>query len=166
MTDQTSELASRWKRLAGALIDVLIGMVLSLPIMMVTGVFSDRMQGQQMTIGQRISYLVLGLACFIIVHGYLLAKHGQTVGKRLVGTRIVRNTDESLLTLGHLILLRYLLIQAITQVPIAGGIFVLLDCLLIFRKDKRCIHDLIAGTKVINVCRLSNQSFDLECESS
>jgi uncharacterized RDD family membrane protein YckC len=145
-----NELASRWKRLGGALLDSLIAMAISVPVMMVAGVFKQITQGQQMTIGQRVFFFAFGLVVFFIVNGYLLAKHGQTVGKKLVGTRIVRVADESLLPLGHVFGLRYLPLSVITQVPIAGNIFALVDCLFIFRKDKRCIHDLIAGTKVIN----------------
>ena len=150
MTTESTELASRWKRLGGALLDSLIAMAISVPVMMVAGVFKQITQGQQMTIGQRVFFFVFGLAVFLLVNGYLLAKHGQTVGKKLVGTRIVRDADHTLLSLGHVFGLRYLPLSVITQVPIAGNIFALADCLFIFRKDKRCIHDLIAGTKVIN----------------
>jgi hypothetical protein len=34
-----------------------------------------------------------------------------------------------------------------------GGILSLADMLFILRKDRRCIHDLVAGTQVLNVER-------------
>lgn len=150
MTNETSQLASRWKRLGGALLDGLIAMAISLPVMMVAGVFQQITQGEQMTIGQRVFFFFFGLAVFLLINGYLLAKHGQTVGKKLVGTRIVGHAAENLLSLRHVFGLRYVPISVITQIPIAGNLFALVDCLFIFRKDKRCIHDLIAGTKVVN----------------
>lgn len=150
MGNETNELASRWKRLGGALLDSLIAIAISVPVMMVAGVFKQITQGQPMTIGQRVFFFVFGLVVFLLVNGYLLAKHGQTVGKKLVGTRIVREADGSILSFGHVFGLRYLPLSVITQVPIIGNIFAIVDCLFIFRGDKRCVHDLIAGTKVIN----------------
>ena len=36
-----------------------------------------------------------------------------------------------------------------SMVPMLGGFASLVDALCIFREDRRCIHDLIAGTRVI-----------------
>ena len=150
MSESTRELASRWKRLGGALLDSLIAIAVTLPVMMVAGVFEQITQGQQRTIGQRVFFLFFGLAVFLVINGYLLAKRGQTVGKKLVGTRIVTNTVGQILSLGKVFGLRYLPLSVIAQIPIVGSLFCLADILFIFRKDKRCIHDLIAGTKVVN----------------
>lgn len=150
MTSETSTLASRWKRLSGALLDSLIAMALSLPVMMAADVFKQITEGQPMTPRQQVFFFFFGLVVFLLVNGYLLAKHGQTVGKKLVGTRIVSHADEKILPLAHVFGLRYAPLSVIAQVPLIGNLFALLDCLFIFRKDKRCIHDLIAGTKVID----------------
>lgn len=151
MTNETNQLASRWKRLGGALLDGLIVTAIYFPVMMAAGVFEQITQGEQITIGQRVFFFFFGLGGFLLINGYLLTKHGQTVGKKLVGTRIVSHADEGLLSLGHVFGLRYVLISVITQIPILGNVFALVDCLFIFRKDKRCVHDMIAGTKVVNV---------------
>jgi len=37
----------------------------------------------------------------------------------------------------------------ISAIPVVGSFFVLIDTLLVFRADRRCVHDLIAGTKVV-----------------
>ena len=37
----------------------------------------------------------------------------------------------------------------ICMVPMVGGIYGIVDILLIFRADCRCIHDFIAGTRVV-----------------
>jgi uncharacterized RDD family membrane protein YckC len=36
-----------------------------------------------------------------------------------------------------------------TMIPFLGMFFGLADALLIFRRNRRCIHDLIAGTTVV-----------------
>jgi uncharacterized RDD family membrane protein YckC len=151
MSESTQELASRWKRLGGALLDSIIAMVIHFPVIIISGVFKQLSQGQRLTIGQHIFFLFFAIAVFLAVNGYLLAKHGQTVGKKLVGTRIVANDDEQILSFGRVFGLRYLPLFLIAKIPVFSKLFGIIDVLFIFRKDKRCIHDLIAGSKVVNV---------------
>jgi uncharacterized RDD family membrane protein YckC len=143
------ELASRWHRLGGALLDVLIMMIITVPVMMATGIFSQISQGRQMSIAQGVFFLIFGFVVFLILHGYLLSKHGQTIGKRVMGTRIVDLNGE-IVPLAKVFLLRYFVIGVIAQIPIIGNLLGLVNALFIFGKNKRCIHDLIAGTKVVN----------------
>jgi len=39
----------------------------------------------------------------------------------------------------------------VSQVPQVGGLIGLVDILFIFGKERRCLHDLLAGTRVVNV---------------
>ena len=157
--DETRQvLASRGKRLGGSLLDSLIAVVLIVPIMFASGVFNQIKQGQQMSIGQTALFFFLGLAIFLIIHGFLLSKHGQTVGKKIVGTRIVDKENGRIIPLGKVFGLRVLPISIIGQIPLIGGLFGIVDSLFIFRKDKRCVHDLIAGTIVVDAEQISNQS--------
>ena len=151
MTEMTQVLASRWKRLGGALVDGLIGMVVTIPVMVSMGLFEQMMQGQGMSIGQQAFFFVFGLAVFLIVHGYLLAKRGQTVGKFVLGTRIVNNNTGQLVPFNKLFGLRYLPLMIIALIPILGNLLCIIDALFVFRDDKRCVHDLIAGTRVVDV---------------
>jgi uncharacterized RDD family membrane protein YckC len=146
---EPQELASRWHRLGGALLDVLIMMIITVPVMMATGIFSQISQGQQMSIGQGVFFLIFGFVVFLILHGYLLSKHGQTIGKRVMGTRIV-DLNGQIVPFAKVFLLRYFVIGVIAQTPIIGNLLGLVNALFIFRKNKRCIHDLMAGTKVVN----------------
>jgi len=36
-------------------------------------------------------------------------------------------------------------------VPMIGNVFTIVNYCFIFRADRRCLHDLIAGTKVVKV---------------
>ena len=92
---------------------------------------------------------LVGMIVFLLLHGYLLHNYGQTIGKRLVGTRIVSATDNQIVPLGKIFALRFVPMQLISIVPVVGTIIPLIDVLFIFRDDRRCLHDLIAGTKVI-----------------
>jgi uncharacterized RDD family membrane protein YckC len=47
------------------------------------------------------------------------------------------------------VLLRAILGGIIGAIPYLGGIYGLVDALFIFRDDRRCVHDHIAGTRVV-----------------
>ncbi|WP_312845581.1 RDD family protein [Xanthomonas cerealis] len=81
-----------------------------------------------------------------------MAKTEQTWGKKLPWIRIA-DPEGGQPPLWRLIALRYLPTQLLALVPIAGNFYALLDALFIFRRDKRWLHDLIAGTQVVNVRR-------------
>ena len=46
--------------------------------------------------------------------------------------------------------LRYVLVMLVAVIPFIGGLLGVIDFLFIFRSDRRCVHDLIAGTKVVS----------------
>lgn len=150
MNETRHKLASRGKRLGGSLLDALISIVIIIPIMFATGIIDQITAGQAISIRQTIFLFILGLAVFLIIHGYLLSKYGQTVGKKIVGTRIVGQDHGQVLPLGNIFFMRVLPLSLVGQIPIIGSLFGLADTLFIFRDDKRCIHDLIAGTVVVD----------------
>ena len=93
---------------------------------------------------------LLGFLGFVLLHGYYLKIGGQTIGKKIVGIRIA-DLDNNIPTLAKILGLRYLPIQVVALIPIVGVLCTLADVLFIFRQDRRCIHDLIAGTRVVKV---------------
>lgn len=143
-------LASRWARLWGSLIDGIIAMVFIFPTMFLTGYWEKAMAGN-VPFFDTILLAAFGNLMFVVLHGYLLAKHGQTIGKRLVGTRIVSVSSNKILPFWKVFLVRYLPVSVAANIPLISQFLVIIDALFIFRKSKRCAHDLIAGTKVIKV---------------
>lgn len=101
-----------------------------------------------------VSAMAAGAAALALVHIVLLSLRGQTLGKLAVGIRIVR-VDEAPAGFVHAVLLRAFVPAAIQfvlgMVPFLplGIAFWLADILCIFREDRRCLHDMIAGTKVV-----------------
>ncbi len=142
------ELAGRITRWFGAVIDGLLIFALVAPWMYFGGYWEKAMSGQ-LGVFDQIQGMVVGQIAYLLLNAYLLARHGQTVGKRLLGMRIVPVADGKILPLWKLIVWRQLPIGVLGNVPFVGGIFGLVDCLLIFRQDRRCLHDLFAGTKVV-----------------
>jgi uncharacterized RDD family membrane protein YckC len=86
----------------------------------------------------------------IIYQIYLLATRGQTLGKRWMKIRIVKLDGSNPGFVGA-VLLRGGVNGIISAIPYLGGLYALVDALFIFRDDRRCVHDLIAGTRVISV---------------
>ncbi|HTE41557.1 MAG TPA: RDD family protein, partial [Steroidobacteraceae bacterium] len=92
---EEGELASRWARLGGSMLDGLIVGVIITPIMFATGYMQRAMNGVEPQFLVQLQYALLGLVLSAAINGYLLHKSGQSVGKRAAGTRIVSVDDNS-----------------------------------------------------------------------
>lgn len=138
-------LGGRGARLGAALIDglLLLGMLLAINAVLPFGLLSQDESSSQLLING-----VAGFALFLVVHGWLLVKHGQTVGKKLLGLRIVR-TDGSLASPARVLGLRYGVGWLLSALPVLGGFYALIDSLFIFRASRQCLHDTIADTIVV-----------------
>mgnify|MGYP002787798774 FL=1 len=73
---------------------------------------------------------------------------GWTIGKRLVGIRIVR-TDGSRASPARLFWLRMFPLAFGLVIPFVGWLVLLIDALFIFGAAQRCLHDLAADTIVV-----------------
>lgn len=142
--------ASRGIRLVASLIDmapVLVAMVVVGGVMVATGAkdFDKLPESTQIGVAAGLGLLLLAVA---VVQLYLLAKHSQTIGKRMCKIRIYDIHSGRPADWIHTILLRIFVNGAIGSVPCVGGFYGLVDILFIFREDRRCLHDLIASTVV------------------
>jgi uncharacterized RDD family membrane protein YckC len=141
-------LATLGQRFAGNMID---GLVLLVPIIMVVIPLGAVEAGD----ADASSTLLLGvggllIAALIGVQCFLISTRGQTIGKRLVRTKIVR-LDGSDPGFVYGVLLRGLIGQSLGAVPFVGNVYSLVDTLCIFKQDRRTLRDMIAGTRVIQV---------------
>ena len=142
------ELAGRGTRLGAVIIDGLLVAALLWGVSLVTpwNVFAPDVSTGLLRL--LLTNLVLGFVAFTLINGYQLATQGQTLGKRLLGLRIVR-PNGARASLARLLGARYGLGYVIGMVPFAGGLYGLLDSLLIFRESQQCLHDNIADTIVV-----------------
>ncbi len=146
-TPLADELAGRGARLVAVIIDGLLIMVVAIPLMFMLGLIDPAATGP--ALGTAITSTLLGMGAFLLINGYFLANSGQTVGKKIMSVRIVAVQDGKILPLGKVVGLRYLPVWIVGAIPLIGGLFGLINALFIFREDRRCIHDLIAGTHVV-----------------
>ena len=153
-TDDGPELAGRGRRLGAYIIDTIIaGIVLIAVAYFNPGPLGVTMLDimrepttQQMSTAGSIWFLIIIMA----INSYLLVTKGQTLGKRMLGIRIVDAASNGAATAVKLLGLRYVLVLLVMAIPIIGQLLGLIDVLFIFRSDRRCVHDLIAGTKVVS----------------
>ena len=139
------ELADRGARLGGAITDLILVMIAFLPVLYFAVVLIEPKSNATTTLVAGISVFL----SFLVVNGYLLATSGQTVAKRILGIQIVSVEDSKPLPLWKLIGLRYLPFFVIAQIPVIAIVVGLANALTIFGKEKRCLHDYLAGTKVV-----------------
>lgn len=136
-------LASRNARAVGVSIDGLTYVVAILPML---GILALEGEDMMFLFGGLSGLAVLAL---VVYQTYLIATTGQSIGKRVVGTRIVRANG---MPAGfvHGVLIRSWAMGIITSIPMIGGFIGLFDVLLIFSEDRRCLHDRLADTIVID----------------
>lgn len=148
------ESASRWARLGASILDGILMALLVLGFYYIIGVFdyaSLANQGSEFNDMDTWTWLAMTLfpiLIFAAVNLYTLINTGQTLGKVIVGIRIVTLENEYI-RMSH-ILKRYGVSLGVQYIPVLGGLLSLLNILMIFGKQKRCGHDLVAGTRVID----------------
>lgn len=151
---QQPPLASLGKRFLGALADGFVGLIFVGPGygLMVAGVAGNPDQSELPTISiVGMGLLVLGALALLGVQLYLLATRSQSIGKLLVKTQIWDVTTGQPAGFVKAFVLRAIVHGLITGIPCVGSIYALVDIFFIFREDRRCIHDLIASTVVLDI---------------
>ena len=122
-----------WRRVGASLLD---GLIIGIPIAIISSLLIDNDSK-----GEAFSNLVALLYSLFVP----IFWQGYTVGKRIVGIRIVK-MDGSPVGFGTM-LLRVIVAGLVYVVTL--GIGLIISAIMVgARQDKRSIHDLIAGTYV------------------
>lgn len=150
--DLTMLAASRTKRLLGALLDgFLVAIALVVGVAAVFGLVAAgvvQFDAENPSLLNNINALcVMYFPAFALAlfQWNMTAVEGQTIAKKLLGMRIVlRNGSSPGFFQG--VLLRSWGITLLGMIPFVS----LLNILFIFGEPRRCLHDYLAGTYVIN----------------
>lgn len=162
-----SDLASRGVRTGAALVNAFIYFVCTIPgsVLMTRklieqnpelakGGFPRLDQIDLTPLIEGVMWVWAGLLSAILLQSLLLVLRGQNFGKVLLGARVVRVADGQPAGFVQGVLLRFLLPVAIiillnATTMVLGFVFLAIDYSFMFRDDQRCLHDLMAGTKVV-----------------
>lgn len=83
------------------------------------------------------------------IQAYKIATTGQSLGKRLLRMKIMERDGQPVGFVKGVLLRSWLVYFATLLTPFGlGFILYFVDALFVFRGDGRCLHDLIAGTRV------------------
>lgn len=153
--DGTLFLASRGSRLGASLIDGLILTAILFPIEYVQGLWQTLMDAARnhelIPLSVSLPWVGFAALMFLLVQGFPLVRDGQTWGKKALSIRIIDQLDgkPSIQRLA----VRCGVAMFVRLIPFVGRFANLVDICLISRADKRCGHDLISGTRVVEVTR-------------
>ncbi len=161
-------IASPWVRLGAAILDgFIIGFIVA-PILIgcmfvLTPIFVDTaalQNAQELSQGERdalaaqaaggimMAYFIsvaISYSIPIVIYAIMVTKSGQTPGKKVCGIRIVTSDTQQLPGFVKGVLLRSWLINVLYAIPMLA----LIDYAMIFGEKRQCLHDLLAGTIVI-----------------
>lgn len=150
-TADEAPLADPGKRLVAQLLDGLLGLGCMGPglILVIAAGPEKESSGAQAASIVGGLLLVAGLIGLLVYQIRLLAREGQTWGKMKMNIRIVLYDTGEVPGLGRSLGLRLFVNNLIGAIPCVGGIYSIVDILFIFGEEHRCLHDRIAGTKVV-----------------
>ena len=98
--------------------------------------------------------VLLGIAGYLLLNGWLLYSRGQTLGKLMTKIQIVSANSGEVAPFWKLIVIRAWFF-ALLYLPLGYsfvGIFALIpviDHAFAFRSDRRCLHDILCSTRVV-----------------
>ncbi|HTN76212.1 MAG TPA: RDD family protein [Pirellulaceae bacterium] len=151
----STAMASRTKRFLGAFVDgVLLVMACSVGVAILLGLVGAGIFPLESLKKEQVDWQTLNVlgviyfpaAALALVQWNLIATRGQSIGKLLLGMRIVTSSGRHP-GFWQGVVLRNWVRALLTMIPFFG----LVDLLTIFGATHRCIHDFIADTYVVDV---------------
>jgi uncharacterized RDD family membrane protein YckC len=146
-----AELAGRGERFGAAVLDgIVVAVLIGAPLMigadfgaLAAGNYAGAFSGAGSALAG------VGVLVWLGITAYLVNKNGQTIGKKLVGIKVVRS-DFSRASLGRIFWLRNFVNGIPGMIPLVGNFYGLVDHVFIFVGERRqCVHDKIADTVVV-----------------
>ena len=152
ITERPLELASRWRRLGGVVIDWFIQAAIfklafffiithiNLPDAVFTILLDTWLK----------KYYICYVIIFWLIQGFTLFTRGQTIGKMILNIRIV-SAD----TRERVSFLRIIIRHILQQFSLLNGalwiMVFMFDTLFIISHERQCLHDVFAGTVVVQL---------------
>jgi uncharacterized RDD family membrane protein YckC len=154
--------AERGTRLLAAILDRLIESACALPGLLLLGpaflrIVVEAARGREPDFSAidagsallGVALLGFGGLAITVVQVVMISTRGQSLGKRILGIRILRFGTGAPAGFVRGWLLRSVVPGLISCLPWIGYLFVIVNYCFIFREDRRCLHDLIADTFVV-----------------
>ena len=148
-------------RLSAGVLDLMLVFILDMFLLYLVGqMFSDSVVNFLMGKTTQVSKALLasimlftllsGVVIYTLINFRLLKRSGQTIGKKLLGIRVVDLEGRTMPWL-QIVLKRFLPFWSVLFIPYIGEFLFLLDVFPVLLPGRRCIHDRIAGSQVVCV---------------
>jgi uncharacterized RDD family membrane protein YckC len=98
--------------------------------------------------GFQIFLIILSFIAVIMIQGKLLIRDGQTIGKKIIGIKIINAYTLGKVKWFNIIFIRWIFFGILSVLPYVGNITLFMDVVFIFSKNRKCIHDMLSGTVV------------------
>ncbi len=148
--------ASRMTRLGAHILDSIfhLGAIwLGFALVGMDDLFRQLVLGEiEPSLNLTMNIALMWVVTFVLLNGYLLAKRGQSLGKYMLGIAIVDHETGRIVPFTKIMGLRVILPYVAGYIPPVGLIAVV-DGLFIFGDSRRCVHDYLCGTSVIEIPR-------------
>lgn len=150
---EVKDLASRLRRFIATVIDLLVTALTGVLVMLVTGLLENA-EAYSSTATIVMRALTIGVIAYLLLHGWLLHRRGQTIGKAMMGIRIIDTATGNKALLWKLLLIRLWFLPMILLLAITPlALIPIVDQGFIFTRSRRCLHDWLCGTSVVNFQR-------------
>jgi len=152
------ELATRSRRLVARAIDqAILGLVAGPGVLAAVGLFASLFARSELAwhgFARGAAWTVLvvssvATAVLLLYQWACLALEGQTIGKRQMAVRVVLE-DGRPAGFFEAVFLRSWVTACLGVAPYVGQAAITVDALLILGPGRRCLHDRVAGTKVVS----------------
>jgi uncharacterized RDD family membrane protein YckC len=145
-TPRADALASIGKR---ALAQFLDGLVVGIPLFAITAALGYRLTDSSLSNSALTWLTVLWVGANLMYNIIGVAVYGYTVGKRIVGIKVVSRADGGRVTWTYASL-RALIPTAVQLVPVVGpGLSLVVYLRAVFHPLRQGLHDVAAGTIVV-----------------
>ena len=146
VTDRADALASIGKR---ALAQVLDGLVVGVPLFLLTMALGTSLADQNLTDRQLLWLTVLWVAVTLAYNTVAVAVWGKTVGKHVLGLKVVNRADGGPVSWTYASV-RALVPTVVQLVPVIGpGLSIVVYLRAVFHPLRQGLHDAAAGTVVV-----------------
>ncbi len=146
------ELAGVGSRIVGAIVDAVVA-ILFIGTGWGIAIYMWIQAGEQPSAGvNAAAYSAIGVGYLIpaVINGVLIAKSGQSVGKKVVGTRMIDQESRTPVGFVQGFLVRTILFGFLVAIPLIGLILAIVDIVFLFTdQNHQTLHDKLAKTLVV-----------------
>lgn len=153
---QSFEVADPGKRFLGWFLDNLLNSLMVVPgfVMAVIGIGeAEARQDPEVPVLALIGFALcaIGVLAAFGLNVYFYATRSQSLAKWMLGLQVIDYETDEPAGIAKAFFLRGFLNQFLCGIPALGGLYFLVDSLMIFGEEHRCLHDQIAGTYVADI---------------